>query len=338
MKKIKVSPLVPSNIEVEKNGHSKAKISIYPFESGYSITVAHPIRRLLLSSSIGYAPIGVKIEGVTHEFDYVRGMLEDVSEFILNLKNIKFKLKKDQKKAVVNYSFSGHREIKGCDLDNDDVEVVSKDLHLATINDDAVLNFSLIIEKGMGYVPSEDLRELIDSSYIALDAYFIPVKKALYYTENILVEDNPNYEKLIFEIETDGQEDAEYIFREAVKTMYDQLSIFNKELAIVNASTSSSAPVKGEKDDEFKKLLVSIDDLNLSARSHNCLTRSYIKYLGDLVLMSEKELSDIKNLGKKSLDEIKDKMDELGYPVGTSLPEETATQLKAKLVHLKDKV
>lgn len=336
MKKIKVSPLIPTNIEVEKSGSGFAKIFVYPFESGYSITVAHPLRRLLLSSSIGCAPIGVKIEGVAHEFDYVRGMLEDVSEFILNLKNFRFKLKKDQKKAVVNYSFSGHKEIKGSDLDNDDVEVVTKDMHLATINDDAELNFSLIIEKGMGYVPSEELRDIVDSSYIALDAYFIPVKKALYYTEKMLVEDNPNYEKLIFEVETDGGEDAEYVFREAVKTFYEQLSIFNRELALASSQAASTVVDSG--DDELKKLLVSVDDLNFSARSHNCLTRSYIKYLGDLVLMSEKELSDIKNLGKKSLDEIKDKMEELGYPVNTSLSDEIATQLKAKLAQLKDKV
>lgn len=335
MKKIKVSPLVPTNIEVEKSGSEFAKIFVYPFESGYAITVAHPLRRLLLSSTIGCAPIGVKIEGVTHEFDYVRGMLEDVSEFILNLKNIRFKLKKDQKKAVINYSFTGHKEIKGSDLDNDDVEVVTKDMHLATINEDTELNFSLIIEKGMGYIPSEELRDIVDSSYIALDAYFIPVKKALYYTEKMLVEDNPNYEKLIFEIETDGGEDAEYVFREAVKTFYEQLSIFNRELAL---TSTSSAVIVDANDDDLKKLLVSIDDLNFSARSHNCLTRSYIKYLGDLVLMSEKELSDIKNLGKKSLDEIKDKMEELGYPVNSVLPDELATQLKAKLAQLKDKV
>jgi DNA-directed RNA polymerase subunit alpha len=336
MKKIKISPLVPTNIEVEKSGNGFAKVFVYPFESGYAITVAHPLRRLLLSSSIGCAPIGVKIEGVTHEFDYVRGMLEDVSEFILNLKNIRFKLKKDLKKVEVNYSFSGHKEIKGSDLDNDDIEVVSGDMHLATINDDAELNFSLIIEKGMGYVPSEELRELVDPSFIALDAYFIPVKKALYYTENMLVEDNPNYEKLIFEIETDGAEDAEYVFREAVRTFYGQLSIFNKELVLANSTQSVATDAGG--DDELKRLLVSIDDLNFSARSHNCLTRSYIKYLGDLVLMSEKELSGIKNLGKKSLDEIKDKMEELGYPVNSELPEELANQLKVKLAQLKDKV
>ena len=140
---------------------------------------------------------------------------------------------------------------------------------------------------------------------------------------------------MIFEVETDGGEDAEYVFREAVKTFYEQLSIFNRELAL---TTTSSVVVADANDDDLKKLLVSIDDLNFSARSHNCLTRSYIKYLGDLVLMSEKELSDIKNLGKKSLDEIKDKMEELGYPVNSVLPDELATQLKAKLAQLKDKV
>ncbi len=334
MKKIKVSPLIPSSIEVESENRNSAKISIFPFETGYAITIAHPLKRLLLSASVGCAPTAVKIDGVTHEFDYVRGMLEDVTEFILNLKNIRFQIKSDAKKVVANYSFSGHREIKGFDLDNDEVEIVTKDLHLATINDDATLNFSIIIERGMGFVASEELRALTDTNYIPLDAYFMPVRKAVYDIENILVEDNPNYEKLVLSLETDGQVDAETVFKEAVKTLYDQLSIFNKELSI---SSTTTATVKNENDGELKKLLISIDDLNLSARSHNCLTRGYVKYLGDLVLMSEKELSEVRNLGKKSLDEIKEKMDEMGYPVGTELPEELLSALKAKLAQLKDR-
>jgi len=334
MKKIKVSPLIPSSIEVESENRNSAKISIFPFETGYAITIAHPLKRLLLSASVGCAPTAVKIDGVTHEFDYVRGMLEDVTEFILNLKNIRFQIKSDAKRVVANYSFSGHREIKGFDLDNDEVDIVTKDLHLATINDDAVLNFSIIIERGMGFVASEELRALTDTNYIPLDAYFMPVRKAVYDIENILVEDNPNYEKLVLSLETDGQVDAETVFKEAVKTLYDQLSIFNKELSI---SSTTTATVKNENDGELKKLLISIDDLNLSARSHNCLTRGYVKYLGDLVLMSEKELSEVRNLGKKSLDEIKEKMDEMGYPVGTELPEELLSALKAKLAQLKDR-
>lgn len=334
MKKIKVAPLIPTSIEVESENKNSAKISIFPFEAGYAITIAHPLKRLLLSASVGCAPTAVKIEGVTHEFDYVRGMLEDVTGFILNLKNIRFQIKTDSKKVIANYSFSGHREIKGGDLDNDDIEVVTKDLHLATINDAAELNFSIVVERGMGFVASEELRALTDVNYIPLDAYFMPVKKAVYDIENMLVEDNPNYEKLVLNIETDGQTDAESVFKEAVKTLYEQLSIFNKELSI---SSSQSSSVKSENDGELKKLLTSIDDLNLSARSHNCLTRGYVKYLGDLVLMSEKELSEVRNLGKKSLDEIKEKMDEMGYPVGTELPEELLTQLKAKLAQLKDR-
>ncbi len=337
MKKIKVSPLIPTNIEIESKDKNSAKISIFPFEAGYAITIAHPLKRLLLSSSVGSAPTAIKIEGVTHEFDYVRGMLEDVTEFILNLKNIRFKIKTDAKKVVANYSFSGHREIKGSDLDNDEVEVVTKDLHLATINDDAVLNFSIIIEKGMGYVASEEIRDLTEPNYIPLDAYFMPVTKAVYDIENMLVEDNPNYEKLIFTVETDGQMEAEAVFKEAVKTLYEQLSIFNRELAISTGVPMSAAVAKNENDGELKKLLISVDDLNLSARSHNCLTRASVKYLGDLVLMNEKELAEVRNLGKKSLDEIKEKMEEMGYPVGTELPEELLGALKAKLAQLKDR-
>ncbi len=189
----------------------------------------------------------------------------------------------------------------------------------------------------MGYVASEEIRDLVEPNYIPLDAYFTPVTKAVYDIENMLVEDNPNYEKLIFTICTDGQSEAEAVFREAVKTLYEQLSIFNKEFAITGGVAVSGSSAKSENDGELKKLLISVDDLNLSARSHNCLTRASVKYLGDLVLMSEKELAEVRNLGKKSLDEIKDKMEEMGYPVGTELPDELLASLKTKLAQLKDR-
>ncbi|MEY4504794.1 MAG: hypothetical protein RL154_1090 [Pseudomonadota bacterium] len=333
MKKLNTSPYIPTTIDVENISHNLANVSIYPFESGFAITIAHPIRRLLLSATSGCAPIALKIEGVAHEFDAVRGMLEDVSEFILNLKNIRFKIKNGAKKASAKYEFSGPKDLVAQDLETSDIEVVTKDRKLATLNEDGKLSFELLFERGMGYVASEDIRDMIDASYIPLDASFMPVKKAIYEIENILVEDSPNFEKIVFTIQTDGQDSAEKIFHDAVSALFDQLSILNKQPV---QEFAQLAP-KTEVDGEFKKLITPIEDLKLSARSHNSLARAEIKFFGDLVLMNEKDLAEIRNLGKRSLDEIKEKMEELGYPVGSVIAEDLAQNLKTKLAQLKEK-
>lgn len=331
MKKIKTLPHIPGELDIVRTGTNGAKISIYPFEAGYAVTLAHPIKRLLLSSSVGFAPTGIKIEGARHEFDSIRGMLEDVAELIINLKNLRFTIKDDAKRVVLNYSFNGSKEIKGADLGNDQIVVHPADGHLATLNDDGVLNFSLIIEKGMGYVPSEDIRSTLEEGYLPLDAFFMPIKRGNYTIERMLVEDNPNYEKVVFDVLTDGDADPVELFKETISGMYKQMAIFNRAFGIESAVEAPSE----ESDAEIKKLFVSVDDLNLSARSHNSLIRSNIKYLGDLVLMNEKELAEIKNLGKKSLDEIKAKLEECGYPVGSELAESVMNALKQKLQQLK---
>jgi DNA-directed RNA polymerase subunit alpha len=280
---------------------------------------------------VGYAPTSIKIDGAKHEFDSVRGVLEDVTNLILNLKNIRFKIRDDKKRVEVSYSFSGIREIKGTDLNNDEVEVSTPEMYFATLNEDAVLNFTLVIEKGMGYVPSEDIRPDVEEGFIPLDAFFMPIRKANYEIQNILVEDNPNYEKVVFNIMTDGQTSPIELFKDAISNLYKQISIFNKHFSLgLNSSTSAE-----DEDGEIKKLLISVDDLNLSARSHNCLTRSDIKYFGELVLMNDKDLSELKNLGKKSLDEIKLKIEEMGYAPGTEIAENIKALFREKLVQLK---
>ncbi len=331
MKKFADTPFLPTEVEIEAISDTEAKISAYPFESGFAITLAHPLRRLLLSSSIGYAPIAVKIEGANHEFDSLRGMLEDIAIFIINLKNIKFKINSDEEQVIVEYSFDGPKEIKGSDLANADVDVVSPEAHLATINSDCNLTFSIIIQKGIGYVPSEDIREIVGPDYIPIDAFFTPVKKVVYDIEKMLVEDNPNYEKAVFTVQTNGQITPITAFKEAVSVMYSQMSVFNKvfDLSEVTVNDSGEEPV------ELKDLIVKIDDLNLSARSFNSLDRAGLKYLGELVLMSEVEVKNIKNLGKKSFDEIAEKLDSLDFPIDNTLPENIASALRRKLEQLK---
>lgn len=331
MKKFAETPFLPTEVEIEAISDTEAKISAYPFESGFAITLAHPLRRLLLSSSVGCAPIAVKIEGASHEFDSLRGMLEDIAIFIINLKNIKFKINSDEEQVEVEYSFNGPKEIKGADLVNSEVEVVSPDVHLATINSDCNLTFSVIIQKGIGYMPSEDIREIIGANYIPIDAFFTPVKKVVYDIEKMLVEDNPNFEKAVFTVQTNGQITPITAFKEAVSVMYSQMSVFNKvfDLSEVTVSDASEEPV------ELKDLIVKIDDLNLSARSFNSLDRAGLKYLGELVLMSEVEVKNIKNLGKKSFDEIAEKLESLGFPIENTLQENIASALRRKLEQFK---
>jgi DNA-directed RNA polymerase subunit alpha len=333
MKKIKVAPSLPEHVEVNEIGENRSEVIAYPFESGYAITLAHPMRRLILGSSVGYAPISIKVEGAAHEFDSIRGMHEDVAVFIINLKNIRFKLQEGAERAEVNYSFSGPRDITAADLITDEIEIVNPEAFLATLNEDAELNFSVVIAKGLGYVQSEDIREEVDIDSIALDAFFTPVKKANYEIVNVLVEDNPNYEKIIFDIETDGQTSPVDAFTNALETMYKQLSVFNGVLDVeINAT-----PVKRTTDDsEIKAYLEQIDSLGLSARSFNSLDRSGINYVGELVLMSANEIKNIKNLGKKSLDEIAECLENLGYGEDFELPDNTRVNLVKKIEQLKD--
>lgn len=325
MNKIKTSPHTPNKIEVHEVANNKIKITAYPFESGYAITLVHPLRRLLLGSSVGFAPVALHLDGVAHEFDSIRGVMEDVSLFIVNLKNIRFKIKDDSNEAAVHYRFEGQRVITGADLENDSVSVVTPDAYLATINN-GTLDFSLIIKKGIGYIPSEEIRDLVPEGYIPIDAYFTPVTNVTYEIENILVEDDPTFEKMVLNIQTDGQIDALTAFKEALSVMHKQMAIFSTELNIEmldNVGVEEELP-------ELKDLLRNIDSFNLSARCFNCLDRAGIRTLGELVLLSEEEIKNIKNLGKKSFDEITEKLAELGYPVNKEISEELRNALKNK--------
>jgi DNA-directed RNA polymerase subunit alpha len=328
MKKIKTSPLLPKEFVVEQISPNEANIIAYPFETGYAVSIAHPIRRFLLSSSVGFAPIGIKIEGAKHEFDSVRGMLEDISDFIINLKGIRFKLKNGLKEKEINYTFAGPCEINGSDLEDDDVEVVTPNGFLATLNEDATLNFSIKIHQGIGYMPSEDIRDMLSEGYIALDAYFTPVRRATYAIENILVEDNPNFEKVIINIVTDGQISPVDAFKNSLEVMYAQMAVFNSEVSI---KTANAVVESSDEHPELKRLGARIEELGLSARSFNCLDRSNIKHIGEIVMMSQNDLKEVKNLGKKSFEEILEKINEFGYAVGQELADDLIVAIKKKI-------
>lgn len=333
MKKITTVPYLPSEIEVVNVAKNVAKITTYPFATGCAVTLAHPLRRLLYTSTVGFAPTAVHIDGVSHEFDSLRGMFEDVTLFIINLKNIRFKLKSGADREIVEYSFKGPKEIKGADLNNSQVEVVNPESYLATINEDAVLNFKLIIERGIGYVPSEDIREQTPADFITLDAFFTPVKHAVYDIENVLVDDNPDFEKIVLTITTDGQVTPIDAFKNALEAMYQQMAIFNKVLDIApDANLIVKKPIAGG---EHSKLFESIDELSLTSRSFNCLKNVGIEFIGEIALLDEVELKDIKNLGKKSVEEIKTAMESIGYAIGGDAIE-SRDLIKRKIKELKD--
>lgn len=335
IKLIKTSPYVPTNIVVENISATKARISAHPFEKGYAITLAHPIRRLLLSSSIGYAIIGVKIDGVSHEFDSIRGVNEDVAILLLHLRKVLFKIVDPlQKSATLNFGFKGPKVIIGSDLSTKEVLVLNEDIYVATLNEDANFNFSLIIHQGMGYIPSDEIAQVNNfNNYIPVDAYFSSVSSANYHIENVLVKDDPEYEKIIFEVETNGSISPIDAFRNAISTMYKQMAIFNSEFELLEEETK----ILPSKANENKVLFQKLDSLELSARCANSLERAGIKYVGELILMSESDLKNIKNLGKKSYDELVERIKELGYEVGEKISNSLRETLIKKFSQLEEK-
>lgn len=329
MKTIKIFPSVPNNMDVKHISQNRVSISIYPFETGYGITLAHPIKRLVLSSSVGYAVTGIKVDNVLHEFDTIKGVTEDIALFITNLKKLHFNVKNTNETNIVSsYSFSGEKVLTGSDFETDELSVINRDVYIATIGSNSVINFSIIINKGMGYVSSDDLRMIIPDTFIPVDAFFTPIKNVTYTIENVLIKDDPNYEKIIFDIETDGRINPLDAFTKAVDTMQKQMSIFfDKSASVSNLDTTSS----GGFSEDSKILLQKIDVLNLSARCFNCLDKANIKYIGELVIMSDIDLRGIKNLGKKSYDEILDKLHAVGYSVGCDIPPGVREQLDLML-------
>lgn len=329
MRKIKTAPLIPSKFEIEEVSNNEMNLRISPFEVGFAITFAHPLKRLLISSSMGYAPIAIKVENASHEFDNIPGMLEDISELIINLKSIRFKLKDGLEKAEISYSFKGSKEVYGSDLENDEVEIVTPKNFLANLNEDGQLNFTLIIYKGIGYVPSEDIRGILtedENDFIPLDAYFTPIKKANYKIENVLIEDNPNFEEILFNIVTDGQETPKELFINSLKIMEDQLSVFkhiysNGTEAISSGVESFNNDSVEESDDDSKlseeedntieKLLYEIKDFGLKPRVSNALIAAELKFVGDVAFLEDKELKDIKNFGAGSISDLKTALEKM---------------------------
>ncbi|EJF06956.1 DNA-directed RNA polymerase, alpha subunit [Thiovulum sp. ES] len=354
MRRIKTTPLIPDRFEIEEINEREILLKVSPFEIGYAISVAHPLKRLLMSSSVGFAPVAIRVENASHEFDNISGMLEDISELLINLKSIRFKLKNGLEKTEVSYSFKGPKEIYGSDLETDDVEIVSPENFLATLNDDGELNFDLIIYKGTGYVPSEDIRETVleeRENFIPLDAYFTPVKKANYRIDNVLVDENPNYEMIVFDIESDGQIPPRVLVGETLKVLEGQLSILQHVFGDKNLiepapkkgkklpkkdtkAEKKKTPTKLSKSEEaiVEKLTLEIKDLGLQPRFANTLNASGHRFVGDVAFLEDKELEEIKNFGATSIKALKDALNkaELDREVIHGLSRDAREQYRKK--------
>jgi DNA-directed RNA polymerase subunit alpha len=295
-----------------------AKIVAEPLERGFGMTLGNSLRRVLLSSLQGAAITNVQIDGVVHEFSSIDGVREDVTDIILNIKQIALRMHNEGPKRVV-LKKSGPGEVTAGDIEETaDVEVVNKDLVLCTLDEGAEIRMEFTVNTGKGYVPAERNRpEDAPIGLIGVDALYSPVKRVSYRVENTREGQVLDYDKLILEVETDGSVKPEDAVAFAARILQDQFQIFiNFEEAV------EARPAEDDKPDlDFNPaLLKKVDELELSVRSANCLKNDNIVYIGDLIQKSEAEMLRTPNFGRKSLNEIKEVLAQMGLHLGMEAP------------------
>lgn len=312
-------------IEHDEKSNNYGRIIAAPLERGYGTTLGNSLRRTLLSVLQGYAIVAVRIEAydseqngmkvVASEFDTIPGMMEDTIDFILNLKNVRLKLKDEQETRTITIEKEGKGELKAGELAVDDnIEVFNKDLHLATLSENCKIIVDMQINRGRGYVPAEANVENIETiGTIPIDAVFSPITKCNFKVEKTRVGQKGDYDKLILEVWTDGSILPEDAVADASKVLKDYLVHFIN----FNEEFEDEEEEVDEEYERLKKVLdTPVEELELSVRSSNCLRNINIKTIGDLARKSEDEIAKTKNFGKKSLQEIKDKLAEYGLSLG----------------------
>jgi DNA-directed RNA polymerase subunit alpha len=308
-------------LEVEKETLTPfyGKFTAEPFERGFGITIGNSLRRILLSSLQGAAITSVKIDGVLHEFSTIPGTKEDMTEIILNLKEVRLKLHTEGPKTI-RVKTEGPKVLKAGDIiTGDAVEILNPDHYIATLSRDGKLSMEMLVKMGRGYVPAERNKEENQPvGTIPMDAIFSPTKKVNYTVTNARVGQITDYDKLNLEVWTDGSLNPEEAVAHAAKILKDQLSIFITFEEEEEAEMSYSEDVE-EKETFNENLLRSVDELELSVRSANCLKHANIKLIGDLVQKTEAEILATKNFGRKSLNEIKEILSEMGLSLGMKL-------------------
>jgi DNA-directed RNA polymerase subunit alpha len=312
--------LKPKAIQVEPQGGNRAKVTLEPFERGYGHTLGNALRRVLLSSMVGYAPTEVTIAGVLHEYSTVDGVQEDVVHIMLNLKGVVFRLhNRDEVTLVLRKE--GEGPVLAGDIQTPhDVEIINPDHVIAHLAHGGKLDMQIKVEKGRGYVPG-NLRRYGDEptksiGRIVLDASFSPVRRVSYAVENARVEQRTDLDKLVMEIETNGATTPEEVIRASSKILVEQLAVFavidQGELTDITTPSTPSTP--------FDPILLRpVDELELTVRSANCLKAENIYYIGDLIQRTETELLKTPNLGRKSLNEIKEVLASRGLTLGARL-------------------
>lgn len=297
----------------ETEGGSYARFIVEPLEKGYGITLGNAMRRTLLSSLPGVAPIAIRISGVMHEFSSVPGVTEDVVDIILNLKYLAVKTDSTNRDftTTLHLKQKGAGEIKASDFDyNGDVEILNPDLHICTCDSDANFELELLIGRGRGYVPNNINKEKLPSAdYIAMDSLFSPVKKVNYAVESTRVGQSIDFDKLTLEVETDGTVTAREIVSLAGKIINEHVNLF---IELCDNMSDMQIMVSKEEDEQVKVLEMPIEEMDLSVRSYNCLKRANINTVDDLTKKSKSDMLKVRNLGLKSIEEVVAKLQTYG--------------------------
>ncbi len=309
----------PNGLTIEPGADPlrKAKLVVEPLERGYGMTLGNGLRRVLLSSLQGGAVTSIQVEGVLHEFSSVPGVREDVTDMVLNIKQLPVRVTSDGTKRL-HLTATGPGEVKASQISEvADVDILDKDLVLCHLDEGATLNMELMVASGKGYVPAEHNRpEDAPIGLIPVDALYSPVKKVSYKVENTREGQVLDYDKLSMEIETDGTVTPEDAIAFAARILQDQLSIF-----VSFDEPEETQKVEDDEEPAFnRQLLRKVDELELSVRSANCLKNDNIVYIGDLVQKTEAEMLRTPNFGRKSLNEIKEVLSTMGLRLGMELP------------------
>ena len=287
-----------------------AKFVCEPLERGYGVTIGNSLRRILLSSLPGCSITSVKIDGVLHEFSGIPNVVEDVPEIIVNLKNVRLKFEENEEK-ILRIDFKGEGEVTAADIITDGtVEILNPELHIATVSEGGSLKIEMTADRGRGYNSSEkNKKPNQDISVLPIDSIYTPVKKVNYQVENTRVGQMVDYDKLIIEVWTDGSLKAHEALSLAAKVMTGHLELF---IDLSEATKNTQVMIEKEESKKEKVLEMSIEELELSVRSFNCLKRAGIATVEDLTNKSETDMMKVRNLGKKSFDEVTAKLHSLG--------------------------